>query len=142
MKVYFSAAITRYRKLLPLYQSLVGIIEDLGHEVISKHVVDIKTTKGDWIPTYDPKSLWDREMDRLKEADALVSEITTPAFGVAFLIDEFLKMKKPLISMYYALPHQKDHLPLMLRGKPGINFQIYTEENARAVLQKFFDGIK
>ena len=44
MNVYFGAAITRYRKLLPVYRSVVSIIEDLGHEVLSKHVVDPKLT--------------------------------------------------------------------------------------------------
>ena len=140
MKVYFNAAMTRYRKLLPLYQSLGNIIKELNHTIISEHVIAEETTNGDWIQTYEPEKLWQREMQHLQEADVLISEVTTRSFGVAFMIEEALKQKKPIISLYYALPFQKD-LPLMLRAKPGINFKVYTEETARVRLQDFFSEV-
>lgn len=141
MKVYFSAAMTRYRKLLPVYMSLSKIIEDLGHEITSGHVIKAQTTEGDWIKKYDPDKVWESETKRLKDSDILISEVTTPSYGVAFMMEEALKRGVPQLSLYYALPFQGDNLPLMLRGKPDINFQIYTEDNARVVLKKFFDSI-
>jgi hypothetical protein len=44
MKIYFSASLSRYRGLLPLTKDIARIIEDLGHEVISKHVIKEETT--------------------------------------------------------------------------------------------------
>lgn len=125
-----------------MYMSLAGIIKDLGHTVTSQHVIDPKTTEGEWIHDYKPDQLWKREIDRLQDSDVLISEVTTPSFGVAFMMDEAMKLKKPQLSLYYALPFQQDDLPLMLRGKPDINFRIYTEENARAVLHDFFQTLK
>jgi len=142
MKVYFSAAMTKYRELLPMYRSLSKIINDLGHEITSKHVIDPKTTEGEWISYYDPEELWQRELNRLKNSDVLISEVTTPAFGVAFMMEEALKLKKPQLSLYYSLPLREGKLPLMLRGKPNINFQIYTEENAKTLLENFFNNLK
>ena len=140
MKVYFSGAMTRYRELLPMYQSLAHIIENLGHTITSRHVIDPKTTQGDWISHYDPNELWMRETNRLKNSDVLISEVTTPAFGVAFMMEEAIKLNKPQLSLYYALPFQKN-LPLMLRGKPKINFQIYTEDNVKFIIKRFFSKI-
>lgn len=141
MNVYFSAAMTRYRKMLPIYMSLAEIIKDLGHTITSQHVVDPKTTEGEWISNYKPAELWKRELDRLHQSDVLISEVTTPSFGVAFMMDEAILMKKPQLSLYYALPFQENDLPLMLRGKPGVNFTIYTEDTARAVLNDFFQKV-
>ncbi len=137
MKVYFSAAMTRYRKLLPLYACISDIIKDLGHEVVSQHVIDPQTTAGDWIPHYEPHQLWEREVGRLQDSNVLVSEVTTPSFGVAFIMDEAIKLHKPQLSLYYALPFQESEIPLMLRGKPDIQFQIYTVKTVRAVLTTF-----
>lgn len=142
MKVYFSASMTRYRKMLPLYISLTKIITDLGHEITSQHVVDPQITDGEWVKEYNPEKLWKREIDRLQNSDILISEVTTPSYGVAFMMEEALKQSMPLLSLYYALPFQMEELPLMLRGKPGINFQIYTEETARYTLKSFFDSVK
>ena len=142
MKVYFSAAMTRYRKMLPMYMSLAEIIKDLGHTITSQHVVDPQTTEGEWIRDYKPDQLWRREVERLQQSDVLISEVTTPSYGVAFMMDESINLKKPQLSLYYALPFQVDDLPLMLRGKPEINFHIYTEENARFVLSEFFHSLK
>ena len=142
MKVYFSAAMTRYRKLLPMYMGLAKIVTDMGHEITSDHVIDPKTTSSNWISKYNPDQLWQREVERLKNSDVLISEVTTPAFGVAFMMDEAIKMNKPQLSMYYALPFQEKNLPLMLRGKPDLNFQIYTEDTAKTILANFFNSLK
>lgn len=128
--------------MLPMYMSLAQIIEGLGHKITSEHVIDPKTTEGDWISTYKPDELWQREAGRLKDSDVLISEVTTPSFGVAFMMDEAIKLNKPQLSLYYALPFQEDSLPLMLKGKPGVNFQIYTEEDAKVVLTNFFTTLK
>ncbi|MBI5151864.1 MAG: hypothetical protein HZA34_04900 [Candidatus Pacebacteria bacterium] len=141
MNIYFSAAMTRYRKMLPMYMSLAEIIKDLGHTITSHHVIDPKTTDGDWIRQYKPEQLWQREVERLQNSDVLISEVTTPSYGVAFMMDEALNMKKPQLSLYYALPFQQDNLPLMLRGKPGIYFQMYTEDTARVVISDFFKSL-
>ena len=133
---------TKYRELLPMYCSLSKIITDMGHKITSKHVVDPKTTDGEWISDYNPKELWQREIDRLKQSDVLISETTTPAFGVAFMMDKALELNKPQLSLYYSLPEQKGKLPLMLRGKPDINFQIYTEDSAKTLLENFFNKLK
>jgi len=135
MRVYFGASITRYRKLLPVYQSIVFIIEDLGHQVTSKHVIEDKTTQGDWQKDYNPQQLFQREVKRLKESDVFVAELTTPSWGTAFIMEECLKLKKPLLTLHYGL--DVDKVPLMLRGNKKLNIQIYTEDNVRVILSKF-----
>ncbi len=139
MQVYFGASISRYRKLLPVYQSIVAIIEDLGHTVLSKHVIQEKTTKGDWQKQYCPQELFYRELHRLQRADVLVAEVTTPSWGTAFLIEAAIQNHKPLLCLYYGLDERS--VPLMLRGHTAINLHLYTEDSVRSLLAKFFSGI-
>lgn len=139
MKIYFAASMTRHRDMLPVYQSIVGVIEDLGHTVTSKHVVEEKTTEGDWQREYKPHELYLREMHRLQASDILVADVTTPSWGTAFLIDAALDQHKPLICLYYGL--DEDSVPLMLRGNQAINLHLYNEDSIREILSAFFPRI-
>ena len=114
---------------------------EMGHEVTSKHVIDPETTaKRDWESDYEPKELYERERGRLRGADVLVTEATIPSFGAGFLIDMAVGMKKPLLTLHYGYSEKK--APLMLRGRAEeINLRMYTEENVRVVMKKFFESV-
>lgn len=139
MKVYFSASLSRYRKLLPLTKDIASIIEDLGHEVASRHVTSEETTNGNWEEKYDPKRLFEREMRRLASSNILITEATTPSFGAGFLIQSAIALGKPILTLHYGI--EEKNAPLMLRGHSSVNLQMYTEENIRPLLEKFFRSI-
>lgn len=140
VNVYFSASMSKYRKLLPLTSDIARMIEDLGHTITSKHVTKKETTKGEWTKQYDPQRLYEREVRRLASSDVLITEVTTPSFGGGFMIQTAIALGKPLLSLHYGIDEEK--IPLMLRGHKAINLKLYTEENARGVLKKFFDNVK
>lgn len=140
MKVFFSTSVSRSRAILPVTQDIAKDIEDFGFEVLTKHLVDPNYTKDpQWHRQFDPLQLYNQEVERLKSADALITECTTPSFGAGFFIDLCLEIKKPLLSLHYGLEFH--NAPLMLQGRPEINLQMYTEENIKGVLKHFFDGL-
>lgn len=139
MKIYFSASLSKYRGLLPLTSDIAKIIESLGHEITSKHVVKPETTEGDWEKKYDPRALFEREMRRLAASDVLVTEATTPSFGAGFLVEAAHSFGKPVLTLHYG--ETEEHAPLMLRGNPTINLYMYTEETIRPILTKFFKDL-
>lgn len=140
MKVYFSASLSRYRKLLPLTSDIAHIIEDLGHTVTSKHVTKKETTDGEWEKRYEPRRLFEREMRRLATSDVLITEATTPSFGAGFLIQSAIAIGKPILTLHYG--DNIEEASLMLRGHPALNLQMYTEDSIRPLLKKFFSEIE
>lgn len=139
MRVFFSSSVSRTRKLLPVTRDLVKEIEDLGHEVLNKHLVDPQYTKDPlWQNKFDPQKLYEEESKRLESADVLITECTVPSFGAGFFIDKCLEMKKPLLSLHWG--ESLDNAPLMLQGrKDEINLHMYTDEDAKTILKNFFD---
>ena len=137
----FSASISKNRNLLPVEQDLAKIIESIGHVVTSRHVIDPETTAyPNWEKDYNPKQLYEREKKRLSDSDVLITEATIPSFGAGFLIDQAITMKKPLLTMHYGLSEEK--ATLMLRGRAEeINLKMYTEDTARAVIDRFFKSL-
>jgi len=142
MKIFFSASVSRDRSLLPVTQNIVTQIEDMGHEVVNKHLVDpTYANEPMWDKKDDPKLFYDNELERLKNADLLITECTTPSFGAAFFIDHCLEMGKPLLSLHYGYD-DVNKAPIMLRGKQGINLHFYNEGNLQEKLKIFFNSLK
>lgn len=140
MKVYFSASLSKYRGLLPLTSDIAHIIEDLGHEITSKHVIKPETTLGEWEKKYDPRALYEREMRRLATSDVLITEATTPSFGAGFLVEAAHAIGKPVLTLHYG--DRDEMVPLMLRGNPSLNLHLYTEDNIRQILTNFFQELE
>lgn len=142
MKVYYSASMSKNRNLLPLSQDLVKIIESLGHEVITKIVVDPNiTAHPDWARQFDPEGIYKIMYECLEDADVLITEATLPSFGAGWWIDYALKMKKPVLTLHYADTIKR--VPIMIQGRAKeINLHIYTEETVREIIENFFKKVK
>ena len=134
MKIYFGASITNDRSMLPVYTKIVKTLKDLKYSVPSEHVVDPKLTEGNWQAAYQPRKLFEREVNRLKECDAMVAEVTTPSWGTAFLIEQALELGKPVLALFYKETGQP--LPMMIAGHPELYVEHYEEANIQSVIKK------
>ena len=134
MKIYFGASISYDRSLLPVYKRVVRNIKELGHTVLSEHVVDPRLTKEGWQNKYSPKDVFNKEIKRLNKADLMVAEVTSPSWGTAFLMEHALEHGKPVLALFYKEADRS--LPLMIKGHPELYVEHYDEDNLHAVLVK------
>ena len=132
MKIYFGAAVSLERdSYLPLYKKIVKEIEKLGHEVLSKHVIDpsIDPTGG-----LKPSKLFAREVKRVEQADVMVAEITAPSWGTALLMEKALDKNIPVLALFYK--DNSHELPTMIAGHDELYVASYTKGNIKSVLKK------
>jgi dTMP kinase len=120
--------------MLPVYKKIVSELKKLDCEVPSEHVVDPKTTDGDWEKQYDPEKLYKRETDKIDTCEALVAEVTVPSWGTAFMMEHALNRGIPVLALYYEENEQP--LPLMLAGHPELYVEHYDTTNIHTVLKK------
>jgi hypothetical protein len=132
---------SKQRNLLPVSMDLAKMIEDLGNEITTKIALDpYVTSRPEWQEQFNPPGLYRIMCERLEDSDVLVTEATTPSYASAWMIDLAIKLKKPLLTLHYGI---MEKVPIMMQGRAKeINLQIYTEETARAVIKKFFQGLK
>ena len=140
MKIYFGAAITFSREMLPVYEKVVAQIEEMGHDVISKQVIDPELSKEDILNKQQPEKVFAAEIKKIKAADLMVAEVTIPSWGTAFLMEQALMINKPVIALYYKNAQRR--LPLMIQGHPKLFVEHYSEENLKSVLKHFFGYLK
>ena len=123
MKIFFAGSIRAGRADQELYLSVIKELQKYG-TVLTEHIGDKKLTAmgEDNISTSD---IYNREMDRLKGADMLIAEITTPSLGVGLEIGQAQAMGKRIVCLYRETPDKS--LSAMISGNPNIEVFKYAQ---------------
>lgn len=117
-RVYLAVPIIANRNLNQA-QSLSTIIENLGHEIVSKWVAN--TDPGF---TITPREVFDRDVKGVKECDVLVAEISNPSHGVGMEIMLAHMHEKKVVCLF----KNGTVISRMIRGLPGVLLIEYRSE--------------
>ena len=134
MKVYFAGSIRGGREDQQKYLKLIDFISTKA-EVLTEHVGSHSIGKiGE--DALDDIAIYERDMEWLEEADAVIAEVTTPSLGVGYELGVAEKLNKPTLCLFNE--GKKDQtLSAMLAGNS--NFQNYHYQALSQAKQKITD---
>ena len=138
-KIYFACSIRGGRDDQPIYEELVAIIKAKA-EVLSEIFGDKTLTEQGQTDLTD-KQIWQRDTGWIKEADALIAEITNPSLGVGYEIAKAEEWGIPVLVFYR--PQEGKRLSAMIAGSPEaelVEYQVPGE--AKEQIYKFLDNLK
>jgi nucleoside 2-deoxyribosyltransferase len=98
MNIYFSCSITGGRAEEKTYQAIVKELLDRGHEVPTAHLSSPNVMEMENV--VDPVEIFNRDMNWLRECDAVVAEVSSPSHGVGYEVAYALTLKKPVFCCY------------------------------------------
>ncbi|MDA8774657.1 nucleoside 2-deoxyribosyltransferase [Opitutales bacterium] len=134
MKVYFAGSIRGGREDQQKYLKLIDFISTKA-EVLTEHVGSHSIGKiGE--DALDDIAIYERDIEWLEEADAVIAEVTTPSLGVGYELGVAEKLNKPTLCLFNE--GKKDQtLSAMLAGNS--NFQNYHYQSLSQAKQKITD---
>ena len=98
MKIYFAGSIRGGRGDADIYSQIISFLSNYG-KVLTEHVGENKLTEiGEF--QIDDKSIHDRDLSWLNEADIIVAEVTNPSLGVGYEIGRAIDLNKKIICLY------------------------------------------
>lgn len=138
MKIYFACSIRGGRDDAETYALLVEYLRKRC-ELLTEIFADQKlTSQGMNKPS---KEIWNIDTAWVKEADAIVAEVTNPSLGVGYEIAKAEEWGKPVLALYRQVENQK--LSAMIDGSPDTQTQYYTQiEEAYSAIDGFLDLLK
>lgn len=98
MKIYFSCSITGGRNEEKTYQAIVNAMLSWGHIVPTAHLSTPEVMEMEKV--VDPVEIFQRDINWLKECDAVVAEVSSPSHGVGYEIAYSLNLGKPVLCCY------------------------------------------
>lgn len=133
-KIYFAGSIRGGREDANLYRRIITLLQERGH-VLTEHVGDAGLTEQGEDGRSD-RTIYERDLAWLQEADVMVAEVTVPSHGVGYEIARAETLGKPVLCLYR--PAAGRRLSAMLAGDPRLQLQAYDSvDELPALLDRF-----
>ena len=136
MNIYFCGSIAGGRSYLETYTKIVRSLQQNDHIVLTEHIIapDVLDQENQ----LTPQQVYQRDVDWLSSADAVIAEISNPSLGVGYEIAYALTLKKPVLALYQA----GLFVSRMITGNPDPQLQIQeyaSEEEWQQIIDTFIN---
>src|ERR1022692_2974577 len=82
MKIYFGFTVAGDRSAIDTARRVVELLEEYGHEVLTRHLVDANASEADRL--ISPQDVYRRDMAWLEQCDIFIAEVSGSSFGLGF----------------------------------------------------------
>ena len=99
MKIYFGFTVAGDRSGLEIARKMVGFLEERGHTVLTRHLVDDNAWGAD--RALGPQQVYQRDMAWLDECDLFIAEVSGSSFGLGFEAGYLLGATNKSVILFY-----------------------------------------
>ncbi|HVS58733.1 MAG TPA: nucleoside 2-deoxyribosyltransferase [Candidatus Saccharimonadales bacterium] len=127
-KVYFACAITAGRDYAHHYPVIVQYIKNNGLHVLSEIFANQNITPDTGVSAqedFTDAQIWEWDLDWIREADAIIAEVSLPSLGIGYEIATAHAWEKPVLALYHHRPEHK--LSSMIAGSPNVTVFKYED---------------
>ena len=118
MKIYFGFTMAGDRSRVETARSMVQKLEDLGHEVLTRHLVSDNARAADRL--LGPQAVFRRDMAWLQQCDLFIAEVSGSSFGLGFEAGYLLGATATKIILFYSL-NVADKISFLITGNTHPN---------------------
>jgi nucleoside 2-deoxyribosyltransferase len=128
MNIYFACSITGGREFEAVYQELTAAMLADGHVVPTAHLASPTVIELEAVVS--PRDVYERDVNWIREADALIAEVSVPSHGVGYEIGFALHVGKQVLCLL----QDGRKLSKMVSGNPDPHLLVCTyRDNQEAV---------
>ena len=139
MKVYFAGSIRGGREDRQKYLDLIKFTSTLS-EVLTEHIGS-PSIGNDGESARDDLTIYQRDMEWLESADALIAEVTTPSLGVGYELGVAEKLDKPILCLFDESKNNH-RLSAMITGNSNLlTFRYQSLTQAREKIKEFLSSV-
>jgi hypothetical protein len=128
MKIYFGFTVAGDRSAVMAARAIVGILEEMHHEVLTRHLVEDSAWEADRSIT--PKEVYLRDMKWLERCDMFIAEVSGSSFGLGFETGYLLGATTKKVVLFYRRDVESK-ISLLITGNshPNCRLVSYSEFN-------------
>ncbi len=118
MKIYFGFTVAGDRSAIETARRVVRVLEEAGHEVLTRHLVNDNAWEADRLIT--PQEIYLRDMNWLRECDLFIAEVSGSSFGIGFEAGYVLGSSQKRAILFYRREVEKS-ISLLITGNAHPN---------------------
>jgi len=121
MKIYFGFTVVGDRSSVETARCLVRCLEDLGHEVLTRHLVDDDARARD--RSLGPQAVYERDMEWLRQCDLFIAEVSGSSFGLGYEAGYLLGATSKRVILLYNIA-MREKVSLLITGNTHPNCEL------------------
>lgn len=118
MKIYFGFTVAGNRSSIEAARHVVRRLEEAGHEVLTRHLVDEDVWEAD--RSSSPQEIYQRDMKWLRECDVFIAEVSGSSFGIGYEAGFLLGASAKRAILFYRREVEKE-ISLLITGNTHPN---------------------
>jgi 2'-deoxynucleoside 5'-phosphate N-hydrolase len=118
MKIYFGFTVAGNRATIETARRVVQLLEESGHDVLTRHLVDDNAWEADRLIT--PQEIFARDMKWLGECDLFIAEVSGSSFGIGFETGYLLGASHKRAILFFRRELEKS-ISLLITGNTHSN---------------------
>jgi 2'-deoxynucleoside 5'-phosphate N-hydrolase len=130
MKIYFGFTVAGDRSTVETARRIVQLLEELGHEVLTRHLVSDDAWAADRLIT--PQQVYQRDMAWLEQCDIFLAEVSGSSFGLGFEAGYLLGATRKKVILFYRLDLEKK-ISLLITGNTHSSCTVVPYSSAAEV---------
>lgn len=99
MKIYFGFTVAGDRSSVDVARRMVELLEAMGHEVLTRHLVSPHASQLDRSIT--PQAVYERDMNWLRQCDIFIAEVSGSSFGLGYETGQVLASGNKKAVLFY-----------------------------------------
>ena len=140
MEIYFGFTVAGDRSGVEAARRIVQLLENLGHHVLTRHLVEDDAWQAD--RRVSPREIYHRDMAWLQQCDLFIAEVSGSSFGLGFEAGYILgSSQKKAILLYRR--DVEERVSLLIRGNSHANCTLVPYANPQDVeefIRTLFNG--
>ena len=125
MKIYFGFTVAGDRSSIDTARKVVRQLEEMGHEVLTRHLVSENAWEAD--RSISPQEVYRRDMAWLEQCELFIAEVSGSSFGLGFETGYLLgATTKKVVLLYRRDVEQKVSLLITGNTHPNCTLVPYT----------------
>ena len=121
MKIYFGFTVAGDRTSVAVASGIVQMLEEMGHEVLTKHLVRDDAWEADRRIT--AQEVFRRDMQWLEEGELFIAEVSGSSFGLGFETGYLLGATTKRVVLFYRRDLESK-LSLLITGLTHVNCRL------------------
>jgi hypothetical protein len=118
MKIYFGFTVAGDRSTLDTARRVVQLLGELGHEVLTRHLVSDDAWEADRL--IRPQDVYRRDMAWLQQCELFIAEVSGSSFGMGFETGYLLGATSKKVILFYRRDLEKK-VSLLITGNTHAN---------------------
>lgn len=139
MKIYFGFTVAGDRSAIKIARRVVQLLEEAGHEVLTRHLVYANAWEADRLIT--PQEIYLRDMNWLRECDLFIAEVSGSSFGIGFETGYLLGSSQKRAILFYRREVEKS-ISLLITGNAHPNCALVPYSDAVEVENYIEEALK